>query len=294
MDIETFQDLPAEEVARLVRASGSRVCVFPINGTRRWFLLEAEGEQDYMDKTASRHIEVYRMLFAHGLDTLLAPMFGPDLMERGPEYVELAVDGLARLATHPDFLELYQECGLRVRFYGDYRKIFSTTPHAHVVDLFDQITAQTMNNDRGRLFFGVFANNAAETTAELAIHHYRQHGQSPGERQLVEMYYGEQVGPANLFIGFDKFSAFDMPLIASDNTDLYFTVSPSLYLTQRQLRAILYDHIYLRQVPEPDYEDLPASAVAAMKDFYHDNAETVLGLGTLRDGIWYPRLAGPS
>lgn len=288
MEIETFQDLPVEEVARLVRANGPKVCVFPINGTRRWFLLEAEGRQDYMDLTASRHIEIYRMLFAHGLDTLLAPMFGPDLMERGPEYVELAVDGLARLATHPDFLKLYQDCSLRVRFYGDYRKIFAPTPHAHVVDLFDQITAQTMENDRGRLFFGVFANNAAETIAELSIHYYRQHSRSPDERQLVEMYYGEQVGPASLFIGFDKFSAFDMPLIASDNTDLYFTVSPSLYLAQRQLRAILYDHIYLRQVPEPDYEGLPASAVAAMKDFYRANAETVLGLGVLRDGIWYP------
>ena len=33
-----FLRLPTDEVARVVRASGTKVCVFPFNGTRRWFL----------------------------------------------------------------------------------------------------------------------------------------------------------------------------------------------------------------------------------------------------------------
>ena len=48
MDIETFQSMPTTEVANLVREAGPKVCVFPINGTRRWFVLEhpeqAEGD----------------------------------------------------------------------------------------------------------------------------------------------------------------------------------------------------------------------------------------------------------
>ena len=40
MDRDNFLALPAGEVAKIVRGSGSKVCVFPFNGTRRWFLLE--------------------------------------------------------------------------------------------------------------------------------------------------------------------------------------------------------------------------------------------------------------
>ena len=40
MELESFLQLPLEEAARLVRADGPKVAVFPINGTRRWFMLE--------------------------------------------------------------------------------------------------------------------------------------------------------------------------------------------------------------------------------------------------------------
>ncbi len=291
IDIETFQGLPTAEIAHLMKEHGPQVCGFPINGTRRWYLLENDGNDDYTGLTAKRHIEIYRMMFAHGIDTLLAPVFGLDLMERGPEYVEMAVAGLARLATGPDFLEFYKSCGVRVRFYGDYRKVFGSTVHARVIDLFDQVTAQTEGNASCRLFFGVFGNNATGTAADLAVRYYSEHGRTPSARQMIEAYYGEYVGPASLFIGFDKFSVFDMPLIDTDNTDLYFTISPSLYLNQRDLRAILYDHIYSRRVAEPDYDSLSAEAVDRMKKFYLINTGNVFGLGELRDGIWYPSAA---
>ena len=103
--LNEFLVLSTEEIARLVGAAGSRVCVFPINGTRRWYLLESSEGNDYLKKTAYRHIEIYRMVFAHGIHTLLAPMFGSELLKRGPEYLELAVEGLTWLATHPAFLD---------------------------------------------------------------------------------------------------------------------------------------------------------------------------------------------
>ena len=65
--------------------------------------------------------------------------------------------------------------------------------------------------------------------------------------------------PVELFIGFDKFTVFDMPLLTTGEEDLYFSVSPSPYMTIRQLRAILYDHLYVRRTPEPDYTTLQPS-----------------------------------
>jgi tuberculosinol/isotuberculosinol synthase len=297
VDLQEFQDLPVSEVARLVRQAGSKVCVFPINGTRRWFLLEhpsLQTEDDfaatYLDVIARRHIDLYRLMFDHGIDTLLTPAFGPDLLARGEDYVRTAAEGLAWLATHPDFLSFYEAYGVRVRFYGDYRKHFERTPYAHLSSLFDGVTAQTAGHERRRLFFGLFAHDATETVAELAVHYYTEHGRVPNRRTMVELYYGEYVEPVDLFIGFDKFCVFDMPLVATGNEDLYFTVSPSPYLNERQLRAILYDHLYTRRGAEPDFLVMEAQDWAAMQAFYRANLERTLGVGARqkRGGFWYP------
>ncbi|NIV36380.1 MAG: diterpene synthase [Anaerolineae bacterium] len=293
MDRAEFQDLPTEQVGQLVRAAGPKVCVFPINGTRRWFLLTHPSQRGeglasaYLDATAKRHVEIYRLLFDHGLDTLLTPVFGPDLVERGEPYVQTAADGLARLATHPDFLDFYDTYDVRVRFYGDHRRFLGPTPYAYLSDLFDGVTARTLAHGRHRLFFGLFAHDATEALAEIAIRWYQEQGCPPDKRQIVEAYYGEYVGPVDLFIGFDMLSAFDMPLVATGTEDLYFTVSPSLYLTQRQLRDILYDHLYARR-GEPDYSDMSAREWDLMGDFYQANMERTLGVGMERGGVWYP------
>lgn len=301
MELEEFQRLSTEDVARLVREAGPKVCVFPINGTRRWFMLEHSLEQIedlvpvYLDVTGRRHIELYQLLFDHGLDTLLTPVFGLYHVERGEGYMQMAAEGLARLATHPDFQDFYKAYGVRVRFYGDYRKFLGPTPYAYLSDLFDEATAQTLAHDRYRLFFGLFAHDATETTAELAVRYYVEHGRVPDKRTLVEIYYGEYVGPADLFIGFGKFRVFDMPLLTTGNEDLYFTVSPSPYLTECQLRDILYDHLYARR-GEPDYSSMGPDDWALMRDFYQANLENTLGVGTRHGERWYllPQVETPA
>lgn len=296
MKADIFGNMPKAEVAQLVRAAGPKVCVFPINGTRRWFLLERRPRREedlastYIDVIGQRQIVLCQMFFDHGLDTLLTPIFGPDLLERGEEYMQMMAEGLARLATHSDFLTFYKTYGVRVRFYGDYRRCFSSTPYAYLSDLFDEVTVQTLSHKRHRLFFGICANDATETVADLAIGYHAEHGLMPDKRTLVEMYYGEYVAPADLFIGFDKFCAFDMPLVASGSEDLYFTVSPSPYLTQRQLRDVLYDHLFARHGDDTDYLDMTSGDWDLMRDFYHANLDRTLGMGAKQEhgGYWYP------
>lgn len=296
MDWGTFKAVPVAQVAWLVRQSGPKACVFPINGTRRWFLLEYPPGPDedpieaYLQMAGRSHLKLYQLLFDHGLDTLLTPVFGPDLVERGPDYIAAAARGLAMLATDPGFLEFYAVYGVRVRFYGDYRRFFRATPYAQLPDLFDQVTAATQTNGNHRLFFGVCAQDATETVAQLAVEYYRQTGQVPDKRTLIERYYGEYVESVDLFIGFDRFCVFDMPLVATGNEDLYFTVCPSLYLTEEQLRAILYDHLYSRGKGEPDYAAMRPEEWELMRRFYRLNLGKTLGVG-VRAGngrVWYP------
>ncbi len=295
MELETFLNLPDHELAQTVRSHGGQVAVFPINGTRRWFLLEYAGQitgdpiAAYMDITGRREIDLFKMIFDQGVDTLLSPMFGFDLMERGEAYIErVGADGLARLATAPEFLDFYEEYGVRVHFYGDYCRALAATPFAYLIDLFEQTAQQTAKNKRCRLFYGVFANDAAELTARLAIEHFQQHGQPPDRNALVEMIYGEYVSPVSFFIGFDRFSAFDMPLLATGSEDLYFTVGPSPYLDRKQLRRILYDHLYARRGEEQDYAAMPRRDLAWMRSFYEQNQGRTLGVGAVRGGVWYP------
>ncbi len=296
MDLKTFLNLPTEDVARLVREAGPKVCVFPINGTRRWFMLEyppdanADFASDYLDIITKRHVEIYQLFFDHGIDTLLTPIFGPDLLERGDDYLKLAAEGMSYLTEHPFFLNFYERYGVRIHFYGDHRKYLGATPWHYLSELFDQVTEKTSSYQRCRLFFGVFAHDATETMVALSIDYYRKHHKAPGKRELVTMYYGEYVEPVSFFIGFDKFSAFDMPLVATGAEDLYFTVAPSPYINRRQLRRILYDHLYTRPEEETGYTDLTAEDWAVMHDFYHVNSDHTLGIGARpkEGGCWYP------
>ncbi len=300
MDLQTFLQLPLDEVAEIVRANGPRVCVFPINGTRRWFVLEY-GQQKwedpflaYMDMAARNHVELYRLFFDHGVGTLITPAFGPDLLLRSEEYVRrVGTDGLARLAQHPTFVNFYDEYDVRVHFYGDHRRYLSGSEFAYLSDLFDAAAERTRHHQRFRLFFGIFAHDATQSVAEFSARYFQEHGHLPEKRALIEMYYGEYVEPVDLFIGFDRFSAFDFPLLATGQEDLYFTVSPSPYMNSTQLRHILYDHIYTRRSPEPDYAALPPEELQDVRTFYLAHREQTLGVGKLLHGIWVPELGRP-
>jgi len=295
ISFKEFLGLPNKDVARLVEESKTRVCVFPINGTRRWFLLE-HGDRSfddpvaaYMDLTGQRHIEIYRILFEHGLRTLIAPMFGQELTGRGDDYIKkIGATGLARLADHPDFVDFYEEMKVRIHFYGDYREKLRDTPYAYLSDIFDNASRETSGHTAFDIYYGIFGNDATESVARIAVNFFQSNRRSPSRSEIVQAYYGGEVGPADLFIGFDKFSVFDYPLLGLGEEDLYFTAAPSLYMDKDMLRAILYDHLFTRKSDQTDYTRLPETARRFMKEFYTLNRGQTLGTGFNRDGIWYP------
>jgi tuberculosinol/isotuberculosinol synthase len=251
---------------------------------------ENESTDAYLEMMVNGHIDLYRRFFDHGISTLLAPVFGPDLLERGDEYSNMALDSLALLVTRPEFQAFYDEYQVSVRFYGDYRRFLANPRFAYLIDLIDAEAERTASYRRHRLLYGAFANDASETIAEFGVRYHAKHGRLPDRRALVEMYYGEYIDPVSFFIGFDKFCVFDMPLVATGNEDLYFTVSPSLYFSERQLREILYDHLYTRRAEETDYSELSPDAWAAMRSFYRANRWKTLGVGARHPsaGYWYP------
>ena len=294
---EEFQNLSTAEVAELVRRGGPKVCVFPINGTRRWFMLEypelarENFVETYLRISGQRHIELYKLFFDHGVDTLVTPIFGPDLLERGEEYKTLLEQGLLWFARNEDFLDFYTTYDVRVHIYGDIDRYLKGTSYEEALDAYDEVARRTVSHERYRLFFGVCAHDATETVARFGARFQQEQGRPPNRREIVADYYGEYVEPVDLFIGFaDRPAAFDMPLIATGSEGLYFTVSPSPYLDAHTLRAILYDHMYARRVDDADYDALSAEEWRTMADFYARNRHHVLGLGRRQGSgsFWYP------
>jgi tuberculosinol/isotuberculosinol synthase len=293
--LERFLQLPTEEVAALVKATGHKVCVFPVNGTRRWFMLEHADKigkdfiEAYMDISIKSHVDLCAMLFDHGVETILAPVFGRELMHRGDEYTKrVGIDGLVRTSTDKNYRDFFENYNVKVCFYGDYQNILTGTPYEYALLSMYEVMEATKNNTGFRLFFGVFADEATETVARLSVEHYLAQGIVPDKETLIRKYYGEDVSPVNIFIGFDKFSVFDMPLLSTGEEDLYFSLSPSLYMTEHQLRAILYDHIYTRRIPEPDYTKLPEEELNWLRQYYRKNKDYAFGVGKLQFNIWFP------
>ena len=300
ISFERFLELPTDEVARLVKATGQKVCVFPVNGTRRWFMLEHADKIDddfiaaYMDEAILNHVTLCSMLFDHGIQTILAPVFGRELMHRGDEYTRrVGIDGLVRTATDENYRSFFAEYGVRVRFYGDYRDILTGTPYEYALKSMYEVSEATRDNSTFQLFFGVFADEALETVARHSVEYYLAQGAVPDKQTLIRKYYGEDLPPVSIFIGFDKFSAFDMPLLSTGAEDLYFSVSPSPYMTERQLRTILYDHLYLRRTPEPDYTKFSPDQLDWLRRYYQSNRDHVLGAGKLKFDLWLPQTTGP-
>jgi adenosine tuberculosinyltransferase len=292
---EQFLQLPTESVAAVVQASGQKVCVFPVNGTRRWFMLEHAAKikddffEAYMDASIQNHVELCAMLFEHGIDIILAPVFGRELMRRGDEYTQrVGIDGLVRTATDTNYRQFFENYDVRVRFYGDYRDMLTGTPYEYALSSIYEVTEATKNNNTFRLFFGVFADEFTETLSRLSVEHYLTHGSIPDKQVLVRKYYGEELPPVSLFIGFDKFSVFDMPLLGTGAEDLYFSISPSPYMTQQQLRAMLYDHLYVRPTPEPDYTKLTEKELSWLREYYRKNKDYAFGVGKLIFDLWIP------
>jgi tuberculosinol/isotuberculosinol synthase len=293
MDRGVFLGLPASEVASLVKENGPEVCAFAVNGTRRWFRLESlhGSRRSYLEEMCTLQVQLCQMFLEHGLSTLLMPVFGPELLSRGNAYRHLAIGGLERLASDEYLVNFYQTHGVRIHFYGDYEAFFAKTADTtHLSRMFHELMERTRSNSPHRLFLGVCAQDPTNDLAALAVRLYQQCGHVPSKAEMIQAYYGEPLADVRLFIGFDRFSAFDMPLLSTDETDLYFTVSPSPYITSRQLREILYDHLFVRSKTMSGASTglLDDPALDDMRVFYQTNHGRTQGLGFKWGNVWYP------
>jgi adenosine tuberculosinyltransferase len=284
-----------EEVAQWIAALPRPVVMgWPFNGTRRWYLLHRRNNpdtEDYVTTLIRRQAEQHRLVFAHGVSTILAPSFGTELLQRGSTYARQALGGLLQLADDAVYQEMLA-AGLRIRFYGDYEEKLNVLGCRPMLKACADLISATASGNGPLLLIGLFADAPYPTIARLSVEFAEQKGRPPNRQELIEAYYGCAVPDLTLYLGFAQPALFDIPLLTTGEEDLYATLTPSPSLTEKQLREILYDNLITRRTAEGDYEELSDEAQAALAAYNDRYTGVTLGIGS-RDpltGIWNPLL----
>ena len=290
LTLDEFLRLPTPEVAEMIRGL---TMGFPVDGTRRWFLLnhpETWDVEEYKQLTARQYTKVFAMLFDHGVETILVPAFGGELLSRGQDYVREMMDGIARLAQSSIFTDFYHNYDVRVRFYGDWRRQVQGLPGSEALTLALNSCAATRHTGSRRIFYGLWADDMLVTIVD-DLARSRSEVVEFTREAIVTRYYGEYVKPTDLYIGFGRPTVFDVPMLVTSQTDLYYTVAPSLDLDVRLFRMIVWDHLVGRWTQQ-EWDGLTETDLAALKTYYTSQHEAVLGLGEVdaATGIWYPKV----
>ncbi len=300
-NMDWFQSLSTSEAAKVVREHGPKTVVFAAGGTKRWYILnhldrwpsDTSYWEGYLEYGGHKFLEITKLFFDHGVSTLFTHAVIPSQLQgEGKRYLPLALkSGMERIAASPEFLAFYDECGVRVRFFGNYRRVLQELERTDVLDLFDQVEERTKNNDRHVIFWGFNSEqDQMSPIFEMVARHYQEHGVVLNKDQAIELYYGESVSPVDIYITFNRLRTWVLPPLLGGHADLYFTVGLSFDFSQIQLRSVLYDHLYARRGKHRKYDTLAPESFSEAQKFYRLNQEGVIGVGRIYEAgdFWYP------
>ncbi|MFN8455711.1 MAG: hypothetical protein U0401_13770 [Anaerolineae bacterium] len=235
--LSEWLQLDDQTVANIVAPRISTAVIY-LNGTRRWFLNQNKNWNDYAKTAGLAHRELSQLFYQHGIQTLIQPLMGYDLLERGYDYLQMAVkQGLTELIS-PQYRDWYHQFEIRVTLYGNWSATLTEKGFTEVTSLL-QLAAETSCYTKHKLLLGVFADEGLDNIVSMAK------GINQG-KELLHQYYGQPIDPVDLIIGSGQPAIWDLPLLDINKANLYFFQAPTFCLGKETLRQILYDHLYQR------------------------------------------------
>jgi hypothetical protein len=297
---EEFNQLPAEAVAALATP---KVIVYAPGGTSRWFFLKhSQGQigysqeqkfEQYARLVLERMVEHAGMMCADGVDTVFLVGFVPGQEARTEDYNRNAARFFHALAD-AQMRRAYDEQDLGVRFRGVWDEVAKKLGREDVLAEMKRIEEET--SDRKKWVVWLTGNDQdviPPSVLPLVVEHYQQHGTLADRATLTEAYYGRSLAKVDIFLGHNKPSVDSMTPPLLSLSDVYFSVTPSLFMEREQWRSILYDYLYLRRGHFRNYEVVTAEALGELKDFYDQHWGAVMGVGERHEPTqtWRPRLS---
>lgn len=299
---DEFLGWPAERIRPL---TAGQTVVFAPGGTSRWYFLEygdtrvgyggVEQFTAYGRHAVRRTAEIAGMMAADGIDNVFVVGHMPGQDSRDPDYnrnlawaYHVLVDEVAR--------EVYDAHNLGVVFRGGWQQAFEHIGAADMIAACAALEADTADRNAWLIWLTDDEGPIPPSLAPMVAEHLQQTGEFPGRAALAEAYYGRPFAHVDIFLSNNKLSVKDMcpPLMTLG--DLYFSVSPSYFMGQRQWRRILYDHLFARRRHYRDYTSLTAETVAELRAFYAEQQDVIMGVGTYHadSQTWRPDLTPPA
>ena len=287
-----FLELPNNQIAEMIK--GLTVGI-SMDGTRRWLLLHYPqwDEEKYKEFSAKRCVEIYKMIFDHGVETIIAPAFSGRLLNRGDKYVHEMIKTLPWLAQYQIFTDFYRDYNVRVRFYGNWQRKIVDSPAADALKVAIDKCPATGHTGLRRIFHGIWADDMLVSILDYLGNSQNETVEFTREA-IISHYYGEYVNQADIYIGFGHPHLCDIPGLVTSNTDLYFTTVPSLDIDARLFRMMVWDHLFGRR-KKKKWHSMTEKDLEPFRAFYAENHDFILGVGDVdtETGIWYQRGLSP-
>ncbi|KAN0025877.1 hypothetical protein ACTFIU_001639 [Dictyostelium citrinum] len=237
------------------------------------------------------------MMCNHGIKTICYPMWCGKLEDKTPIQISNFIqflEGLLELLENESLIKLYNETGIRIIFYGDFKLLLKHCNADELLKKIELIMEQTKQNSSHTILMGTNIEEPSETIIKNIISYYNCNGNiKPTTQDLIKQYYGGViVDPVSLYLGCNRFTTEGRPILISDkgNEDIYFSIGSSEYLSKTGFRKVLFDKLFLRQVANAKEYQLKIDDIKKMEIFYLGNRENVMGVGNInpKGNYWYP------
>jgi hypothetical protein len=290
-----FFNLPNGEVQRMVaKKNKPRTGIFLADGNRRLVMTRTGLTPDTNPRAFYREYvklvtrcfkENLKVFFTHGLNTLFFPLFGGSLLEREKAYKESVIPELTTVLFHSEkWRRFYREYDIRIKPYGSPERLNREFPGMDLAGKIHETAALTSQHRSHTLYFGFFSTPWLAVDMIQPVQEFiKMKGCEPNRGELIELYYGENVSPADFFINSTRTAGLGAlpPLISGKETRVYTLVSPGIFALNREtFRKILYDLLFC-QDKEPSEISRKGSerGLEELKEFYTRQRKTVIGQG---------------
>ena len=274
---EEFLSLSNTEIS----AVAPKTIIYSVSGTRRSAELAgvSSGGDEYARWSREQMIRCLKLLVDHGIKHILMPVLTPSQFnEATPNYREHLWRWLDWGLAGDQALADYERLGWQVRI-----PFIEELPHlSHIQTRLEGVNVAT---DAPRIWAFVIPEHNSLT--RWMLKKVQLNGNLSTNQEAVECLYGENIPPATLYIDFGK------PIISPDllppflvgKLDSYWTQQPGYRLTEKFLRSILYDSLYLRNTWQANKSERAKKAVES-RDLWE--GETIIGLGQRVGAYWFP------
>lgn len=274
LSLDAFLAAPVEQI----RHYAPETVFFAAGGTRREAVLGGVDIRDpraYAEFGRKRFLDTAARMFALGVKHLFAlTIHSKQLLESGyyrQMIVDMTIEGLGEPA-----IPGYTELGCKVRFHGQ-EDVPELQPLADALaPLADVPSEHTI------WWLTTLSNEAVWARTFDAIR------KSSNLEEATRAYFGVDVPPAGIFLSFGKpFVSPEIlpPLLLQGETHCYWYQRPGYYLSDEELRRIIYDYAIARHTWLEDKSDR-YDTVLRDADQWQQNP--ILGLGHRQAGFWHP------